>query len=240
MIKHHRPGNVSVARALSKLGYCSRSQAVEIIGQGRLTMDGKTVWNPSLRCFPEKVRFAVDGQSVLAGRYVYIIMNKPLGVVTTRSDERGRKTVYTILGTVGRWVFPVGRLDKDTSGLLILTNDTALGERLTNPASKVPKKYEVRLDRDFNTEDKGKFESGMSVGDETYLPARIRVLGPRQVLVTIREGKNRQLRRMFEAEGYRVVGLERTAVGTLVLGGLERGKWRYLEKEEVQRMIQTT
>ncbi len=210
-----------------------------MVRRGRVTVDGVRVQNPSLRCIPEKVRIEVEGRPVVPRRRVVIMMNKPAGIVTTRSDERGRSTVYTILGELGQWLFPVGRLDKESSGLLLLTNDTVLGEKLTNPDTKVPKHYEVILDREFRDEDGKKFESGMSVGQKRFLPASVQILGARKVSVTIKEGKNRQLRRMFEAAGYRVEGLCRTAVGKLTLRGLEEGKWRYLKHEEIDRMFQT-
>jgi 23S rRNA pseudouridine2605 synthase len=236
MTKYRRSGNVSIARALSKLGYCSRSQAVEMILEGRVRVDGKIMRNPSLRCIPEKARIVIDGRPVRSKPLVYIMMNKPVGVVTTRSDERRRKTVYDILGEVGQWVFPLGRLDKDTSGLLIFSNDNRFGEQLTNPGTKIPKVYEVVLDKDFRIEDKEVFEFGMSVGGEKYLPASVQNLSPRKIRISILEGKNRQIRRMFEGVGYRVQQLVRIAIGDVVLSGLEEGRWRYLSMEEVQRL----
>src|SRR5437867_1000756 len=122
---------VSLARALSKLGCCSRAEAERAIRQGRVALNAEVVRDPSLRCSPDHDLIALDGKPVRQKELVYILMNKPPGVITTRSDERGRPTVYDLLGDIGRWVFPVGRLDKDTSGLLLLTNDNQLGERLT-------------------------------------------------------------------------------------------------------------
>jgi len=239
MRTHPRSGNVSLARALSKLGYCSRSQAAALIREGRVRMGGKTILNPAFRCLPERTRIAVDGHPVAKKENIYIILNKPVGVITTRSDERARKTVYHLLGEVGKWIFPVGRLDKDTSGLLLLTNDNRLGERLTNPDGKIVKKYIAVLDREFVPEDAQKFESGMTIGGTELLPARVRIISPKKISISIREGKNRQVRRMFESSGYRVLSLARIAIGDLVLSDLGQGKWRFLTRGEVRKLMQT-
>ncbi len=151
-VKKHVVRNVSLARALSKLGVLSRSQAEQAIIDKRVSVNGKIIINPSLRCSMDDDRIEIDGKPVRQTSFVYIVMNKPVGIVTTRSDERGRKTVYDLLGDVGQWIFPVGRLDKDSSGLLLFTNDHRLGERLTNPDSKVPKTYIVTLDKPLNRE----------------------------------------------------------------------------------------
>jgi 23S rRNA pseudouridine2605 synthase len=176
---------------------------------------------------------SVDGARVRKPELVYILMNKPAGVVTTRSDERGRATVYDLLGDVGRWVFPVGRLDKETSGLLLFTNDNRLGESLTSPASKAPKTYRVTLDADVAEGDLRVIRAGMRLAGERLLPALAASLGPCEVELTIVEGKNRQIRRMFESLGHRVVALDRTAIGRLRAGSLPPGKWRHLAPDEV-------
>src|SRR5262245_37517761 len=124
---------VSLARVLSKSGHCSRSVAVGYITEGKVRVNGTVVRDPSRRCDPATDRIMVEGINLKSKRHVYIMMHKPAGVVTTRSDERGRPTVYDVMGTGRGWIFPVGRLDKETTGLLILTNDHRLGETLTNP-----------------------------------------------------------------------------------------------------------
>ena len=229
-------GTVSLARALSKLGYCSRSQAIQLILDGRITVHGRVLSNPSYRCIPEKTDIAVDGIPVQKEHYRYIVMNKPIGIVTTRSDERGRNTVYHLLGEIGQWVFPVGRLDKDSSGLLIFTNDTRFGERLTSPETKISKVYEVTVDKDFIPEDRKKFESGISVDGEIFQPATVKILGPRTMRMTIVEGKNRQIRRMCEAVGYRVITLARIKIGGLTVTDLEPGAWRDLTAGEIDKL----
>ena len=142
--------DVSLARALSKLGYCSRSQAVDLITGERVTVNGRIIRNAAFRCNPTGDRIVVDGSPLDEKELIYIILNKPAGVVTTRSDELGRRTIYDLLRDNikhMKWVFPVGRLDKDTSGLLLLTNDNRFGDLLTNPGSKIPKTYEVQLNK---------------------------------------------------------------------------------------------
>ena len=156
---------------------------------------------------------------------------------STRSDERGRQTIYNVLGDVGRWVFPVGRLDKDTSGLLLMTNDTRLGERLTNPNSGIPKTYRVTLDHELSSEDKRMMEKGMLLDGERLKPAIVNHARQTTYDVTIVEGKNRQIRRMYESLGYRVRRLLRTRIGKLELGKLECGKWRYLLAQDLQLLL---
>ncbi len=229
--------NVSLARAISKLGHSSRTQAAEAIGAGRVRVNGTVVRDPSFRCSMSADTIVVDGRVISKRSPVYIAMHKPSGVVTTRSDEMGRKTVYDVLGDAGRWVFPVGRLDRETSGLLLLTNDTRFGERLTNPASKVRKTYQVGLDKSVSDEDLRRIRAGIRVDAARYLPAEIRRTGETSVEMTIVEGKNRQIRRIFEFLGYRVLFLSRRKIGTLSLSSLPSGEWRYLKDSEVRALI---
>ncbi|MGA2622405.1 MAG: pseudouridine synthase [Bacteroidota bacterium] len=233
--------DVSLARALSKLGYCSRTQAVKLIEAGRVAVNGRIVSSPSLRCSLRTDTIEVNGKRSQSKKPIYIIMNKPEGVVTTRSDERGRKTVYDILGDVGQWVFPVGRLDKETSGLLLFTNDHRLGERLTNPRSNVPKSYRVILDKPFSPRHREIFEKGMTLDGEHLRPAEVsqspglqKGAGGHGMELTIFEGKNRQVRRMCEALGYKVLCLTRTKIGRYELTGLKPGDWRRLTPHEVE------
>jgi 23S rRNA pseudouridine2605 synthase len=227
---------VSLARALSKMGFTSRSQGEALILAGRVSVNGRAVRNPSYRCTLPRDAIAVDGARIGRTASVTIALHKPEGVLTTRSDERGRRTVYALLGELSPWVFPVGRLDKETSGLLILTNDTRLGEFLTNPDSKVPKKYLVTLDREFSRADRETVSRGMMLGAESLLPALVRRAGPRAIELTIREGKNRQVRRMCAALGYKVLSLVRTRIGNLALGDLTPGEWKTLSAGEIQAM----
>jgi 23S rRNA pseudouridine2605 synthase len=225
---------VSLARALSKLGFSSRTQAEALIQQGRVRLNGSVCRNPSIRLSLSSDKIAVDGKPVSSRhRVLYIAMHKPSGVVTTRADERRRKTVYDVLGDVGRWVFPIGRLDKETSGLLLFTNDTRFGELLTNPNSRIPKTYRVVLDRPISSSYIRRMEQGMELEGERLRPARIRVVATNACTMTIVEGKNRQIRRMWEQFGYWVLELTRTRIGELRLEDLAPGTWRHLSKTEI-------
>ena len=189
------------------------------------------------RVDPDVDTITVNETRVARKPQVYIVMNKPEGYVTTRTDERGRATVYDLLDKVEEWVFPVGRLDMDSSGLLIFTNDTRFGDKLTSPDSHVPKTYRVLLDIPLKPIHRKQIEEGFVLNGEQLLPVEMRSEKTSDsfwVEMTLHEGKNRQIRRMFESLGYEVKELIRTRVGNFVLGGLERGKWKYLSKEEVE------
>jgi 23S rRNA pseudouridine2605 synthase len=166
------------------------------------------------------------------------LMNKPMDIVTTRSDEMKRKTVYDLLGDFKKYVFPIGRLDKDTTGLVLLTNDNRFGERLTNPQSKISKTYVAKLDKAVKENDLDILRQGVKLDDgyET-LPAILKIIGDRnsktKVEITITEGKNRQIHRMFESVGYKVVALKRIRLGNLNIGSTKLGHWRLLTKSEV-------
>ena len=186
---------------------------------------------------------SVDGARVsdLTERIV-LALHKPAGYVTTRVDPGGRPTVYALLGDVGRWVFPVGRLDRDTSGLLILTNDHRLGQRLTDPGHQVPKTYHVRVEGVPGDDVLRVLREGVPLGDGTLTrPARIRPLGAARdgsawLEIVLTEGKNRQVRRMCAAVGHDVRALVRVKVAGLPLGDLPPGEWRRLPPGDVSRL----
>lgn len=225
---------VSLARVLSKFGVVSRSVGEGWIMAGRVSVNGRTVRNPALRVDPRRDRIAVDGSVVRPFRWFTLAMNKPVGVVTTRSDERGRPTVYGLLPEGLPAVFPVGRLDRESSGLLLFTNDTRLGEGLTSPRGGVPKTYRVVLDRPFRAADVRALGKGMVVDGVEYGPASaVPGPAPEEWLVTITEGKNRQIRRMLDALGYEVRALQRISIGGLSLGALAPGETRVLSAAEV-------
>lgn len=226
---------VTLARALSKFGVASRASAEQIIRAGRVRINGRPAGSPSVWLDPRTDRIDVDGVAIVARRPVYLAMHKPAGYVTTRSDELGRETVYALVPATAGWVFPVGRLDKDTSGLLLLTNDVRWGECITGPEHGIAKTYVVTVDRPLSEADAQTIHRGMVLADGTkLLPARARIdaRNPAVAVLNIREGKNRQVRRMMETLGYRVVALVRTAVGPIALGELPEGATRPVTVEE--------
>jgi 23S rRNA pseudouridine2605 synthase len=234
-----KPKPVSLARALSKLGFTSRSLAEEMIRKGRVRLDGVVEKNPSRRCDPARDSIVVDGARVRSEATICLALHKPAGLVTTRSDERGRPTVYSLLGEHAKWVFPVGRLDKETSGLLLLTNDHRWGEKLTNPRSKIPKTYLVGLDKPLKPDDAALMRKGMTLNGVPLLPAGVRTLEGSMVEMVIREGKNRQIRKMCESLGYAVRSLARTKIGAYTLGSLKPGEVRRLGREEIALCLKT-
>jgi 23S rRNA pseudouridine2605 synthase len=227
---------VTVSRALSKLGIASRSQAAQLIALGKVTVNGKAVHSPNIWVDLKNEKITIDGNAPLRKAKVYLAFNKPAGVVTTRSDELGRQTVYQFFPENMPWLFPVGRLDKDTSGLLLLTNDTRFGDRVTDPRTRIAKKYEVHLNKDLLVSHKCMLELPMTLTEGTKLqPAHVtsRAGTKREYEVTIYEGKNRQIRRAFEHLGYEVVALRRVSIGSIEIGDLKEGEFRALTKSEV-------
>ncbi len=242
----HLKGPVSLARALSKFGVCSRKEAARRIEEGRVTVDGVVCRSPARRIDPVKARVAVDGRRVSDGtERVVLVLHKPAGYLTTRIDPGGRPTVYDLLGDVGRWVFPVGRLDRDTAGLLVMTNDHRLGQRLTDPAHEVPKRYHARVRGVPDAGVLAALAEGVELGrGEVSRPAKVRTLGLDRggrswLEIVLREGRNRQVRRMCAAVGHDVEELVRVQVGSLALGDLAAGEWRRLEPGEVARLVDT-
>jgi 23S rRNA pseudouridine2605 synthase len=228
----------SLPRALSKLGLCSRTQASALIAAGRVTVNGRVARTGTLRVDFGRDRICVDGRAVQGAQPVYLMLNKPRGLVSSASDERGRETVFSLLRDVALpWVSPVGRLDKASEGLLLFTNDSAWAARLLDPASSVEKIYHVQIDR---------------VADESLLQAmtrrvpcpggaaltarRVRVLRTGEkncwLEVVLDEGRNRQIRRLLQALGVGVLRLVRVAIGPLRLGTLPKGGWRMLTPDE--------
>lgn len=225
-----RPSSHNLIRTLSKLGLCSRKQALVHVQAGRVTVNGKCVKDPGYVVRREdKIR--LNGQTASAKPKQYFIFHKPVGCVTTRSDEKGRKTIYDYLGDIGAWIFPVGRLDLDSEGLLILTNDTAFGHKLTEPSFKIPRTYEVWVQGMLTTEDQNKISQGIDIGrGETSQPSKLKIIQAANLVshgeITLTEGKNREVRRMFETLGKPVTRLLRTRFGPYHLGNLKPGTWK--------------
>lgn len=220
----------NLIRTLSKLGLCSRSQALVHVQAGRVTVNGKVVTDPgySVRAHD---KILLNGEAARAQAKRYFLFYKPAGCVTTRNDEKGRKTIYDFLGEIGSWVFPVGRLDQDSEGLLVLTNDTAYGNQLTDPAFEVPRTYEVWVNGMLTEEDQHRTARGLEIGQgersqRTHLKIIRAELPVSHAEVTLTGGKNREVRRMFEALGKPVTRLLRTRFGPFALGKMEPGTWK--------------
>lgn len=232
---------VTLPRALSKLGYCSRTQAETLISAGRVTVNGRTVTDPSTWVDLERSQFAVDDIAISAEEKLYFMLNKPRGLVTTRDDPEGRPTVYDCLRDVdARHLAPVGRLDKASEGLLLFTNDTVLAQALLDPVSHVGKVYHVQVDRIMDHEQFGRMERGIIDDGELLTASMARLLrsGDRNswIEVELKEGRNRQIRRMLEALGIECLRLVRVAFGDIALGDLPKGAVRPLTEAEILRL----
>ena len=231
-------GKVPLERALSKLGVASRSQTRDWVREGRLQVNGRTVRDPMFQVSPEKDRFTVDGKLMSKDEWLAIMLNKPGSVVTTASDEKGRRTVFDLLPPEFRTLHPVGRLDMASTGLLILTNDTRLSSWLTDPANAVLRTYIVTVSGNFTAEDLRKASAGLMDDGELLKPAGVTLRKASQreshLTVELTEGKNRELRRLFKALGHEVTRLKRVAFGPLRLGELQPGQFRRLTREEVR------
>jgi pseudouridine synthase len=235
----------TLERFLSKAGAGSRTEAREWIVAGRVAVDGTIAREPLRRLDPARDRVTLDGRDVRPAAKVYILLHKPKGYVTTRRDPAGRPTVFDLLRAAKPappgatpYLFPVGRLGRDTSGLLLLTNDSAFAERVTDPRHKVPKTYHVKASTRLTGEQLDRLRRGIALKDGPTGPAqvaRLRDPGGKTVFeITITEGRNRQVRRMVKALGAKVIRLERTAIGPLRLGSLPPGHSRPLTPQEVR------
>lgn len=227
-------------RVLSKAGLGSRSDARKWIGDGRVQVNGKRVQNPEQWVDLERDRVTLDGRPVRAQERRYIVLYKPKGYITSYGDPDGRPTVYDLVKDLGVWLVPVGRLDQDTSGLLLMTNDTQFAEAVMNPEFKVPKTYLVKCSTILPDESLEVLRHGVELSDGPTRPAIVRRLRDSgkytHLEITITEGRNRQVRRMIEAAGSKVLKLVRTAIGDLEIAGLEIGKYRDLTPEERKRL----
>ena len=230
----------TLERVLSKAGLGSRTEARQWIGAGRVRVNGKLIQTPDHWVDLVRDRVTLDGKPVQNAAKVYLLLYKPKGYLTTYKDPEGRPTIYDLLGEVEQWVSPVGRLDLDTSGLLLLTNDTAFAERVTNPDFKVPKTYLVKTASRLSDEDLDRLRQGLDLKDGPTQPAAVirqRDAGSHTFLeITITEGRNRQVRRMIEAVDSRVLKLVRVAIGPIRIGALAIGKHRPLTPSELETL----
>ncbi|MFM8567341.1 MAG: pseudouridine synthase [Gemmatimonadota bacterium] len=235
-------GTVGLARALSKLGRCSRAEGERLIRAGRVRVGGQVVTDPLRRVHPETAAISVDGVTVDRAASVYLVLNKPRGLVTTRDDPQARATVYDCVDDASLpFVAPVGRLDKASEGLLLLTNDTRWAARLTDPAAHVDKTYHVQVAGLPDDAVLARLRAGVDelATGERLTAKRIDLLraGSRSshwLEIVLDEGRNRQIRRLLAVEGLEVKRLIRVAIGTLALGDLPKGAWRHLTPSEVR------
>ena len=222
---------------MAECGIASRRKSEELIAAGKVKVNG-AVAHIGDKVDPKKDNVSVDGRKVTANREsVYIMLHKPRGYITTMSDEMDRKCVAELVADVGTRVYPVGRLDKDSEGLLLLTNDGEFANNMTHPSKHVPKTYRVTIRPDITDEQITKFMSGIMIDGKMTLPADVEILTkePGRVVmeVTICEGRNRQIRKMCEELGLEVARLKRVSVGPVKLGMLKPGKWRSLTPQEI-------
>jgi|SRR5579872_4010605 len=227
-------------RALSKAGLGSRTEARSWIGEGRVSVNGRVIQTPDHWVDLERDKIALDGKPIRESEKVYLLLYKPKGYLATYKDPENRPTVYDLIQDQKSFVFPVGRLDLDSSGLLLMTNDSALAEQLTNPDYKVAKTYLVKSATVLSDEQLDRLRKGVELSDGPTKPAivkRLRESGKRSFLeITITEGRNRQVRRMLEAVDSKVLKLVRTAIGPLEIGELVIGKYRLLTRAEVDSL----
>jgi len=228
-----------LAKYLAHSGVASRRAAEKLIVNGRVSVAGKTVTDPA-RDVDESSGVAVDGGPVKPESHVVYALNKPPRVVSTAKDPGGHPTVVSLVPSERR-LYPVGRLDFDSTGLILLTNDGELANRLMHPRYEVPKTYRVQVSPSPVSESSlTKLRQGVELEDGPTAPASVRRLAPARIEITIREGRNRQVKRMFEAVGHRVEALQRVAFGPLRLAGLEQGAYRRLTPAEIERLRKST
>jgi pseudouridine synthase len=225
-----------VARWLAKYGLMSRSEAERSVAAGRVSVNGKVTTNPDRPCHPERDKIAVDGKPLRPARRVFLAMHKPAGCITAASDPCDRPTVHDLLPPGTARVQAVGRLDLDTSGLLLFTNDSEFAARITDGKGGVEKVYVARVRGRLSQAALRRFETGIDLDGKPTLPARLKVLESDErstlVEVTITEGRNRQVRRMWDSLGHPVLDLHRTRIGPISLGDLAPGRTRAISEFE--------
>ena len=218
---------VSLNRALSKLGILSRAQATEAIRAGRVKVDGRVITDPATNVVPKRVRITLDGQRRTGAEWRTILFHKPRGVVTTRRDPEGRRTIYDVIGPPASGLVAVGRLDLATSGVLLLTTDTRLAHRIADPANAVPRVYVVTVRGRVTDEEAAQLDAVSVV---------VRKASHRETHLTVelRRGRNREVRKLFESIGHEVTRLKRVRFGGLELGDLAPGEWKDLTRTDVE------
>lgn len=229
-------GQVPLERALSKLGVASRSQTKQWIEAGRIAVNGRVIINPAFPVVPETACITIDGKPTARAAACTIMLYKPRGFVTTRSDEKGRKTVYDLLPAHYQHLHPVGRLDMATTGLLLMTTDTQLSNFLTDPENEIPRVYAVSVAGRISDDEIERLSRGIQDKGQVLKTSSITLRKASNkeshLIVELTEGKNREIRRMFEALGTEVTSLKRIAFGKLKLGTLEPGQFREINVKD--------
>jgi 23S rRNA pseudouridine2605 synthase len=231
-------GRTGLARALSKMGYCSRSAAQKLITDGQVSVNGRTARDPEKSVRLDTDQIQVARTKISGANKTYLMMNKPRGLVTSAHDEKGRPTIYSLLATNQQWLAPVGRLDKASEGLLLLTNDSQWGARITSPESHVPKTYHVQVAARVEGGLIERLIAGVRERGELLRVKKAALLRSGQkncwIEIVLEEGRNRHIRRMFSALDIEVLRLVRVAIGNLQLGDLAKGKVRDLTADELK------
>lgn len=230
-----------LARAMSKLGFCSRSRAAELIRMGKVSVNRVVRKNPEFPVILGRDVVVMDDESINQAKQVYVMLNKPRGLVTSASDELGRETVYACFqGAKLPHLSPVGRLDKASEGLLLFTNDNTWADRITNPATHIDKTYHVQIGGLVDDSLLTRFKTGIEDNGELLSAKKVTILrtGEKNTWLefTLDEGRNRHIRRLLDAFGIEVLRLVRVAVGSLTLGNLPKGKWRELTPREARQL----
>ena len=227
-----------IAKFMAAAGVASRRKLEELIRKGMVKVNGSYVYNPATNVNPEIDQIYVSGRKIqIPDEKIYIMLNKPLGCVSTCADDKGRRTVLDYIKGIDQRIYPIGRLDFTTEGLLLLTNDGDLANKLMHPSHEVSKRYYVVVDSYVSPEEIKQLEHGVVIEGGKTAPARIKVMnaqeGRTELTIIIHEGRNRQVRHMFETIDKRVVFLKRISVGDINLGPLKKGEYRFLTKEEI-------
>lgn len=231
-------------KVLAQAGVASRRNSEVLITQGRVSVNGETVRELGVKVDPERDEIRVDGKLIQQEEYVYLLLYKPTGYITSLHDPEGRKVVTQLLKGVKQRVYPVGRLDFDTSGLLLLTNDGRLAHQIAHPSFQMDKVYQAWVRGVPDKGDLAQLANGVLLEDGMTAPAQAKLItadhkqGKALLQLTIHEGRNRQVRRMCEAVGHPVLSLKRIGLGFLTLDGLEPGSYRHLRQAEVKRLYQ--
>lgn len=230
---------VRLDKFLSNAGVLSRRGIKQLLKKEQLTVNGKRATTSGTRIDPIKDIVLLNGKRIKKPGFVYFLLNKPMGIISTTADEFSRDSVVSLIDTTAR-IYPVGRLDKDTHGLLILTNDGELTHKLTHPRYHVPKVYRLIIEGKVRPQQVEAFHKGVLLSDGITLPAQTQVLSEKEgkttLLVTLHEGRNRQIRRMCETVGMQLLDLERISFGPLKLGNLAVGNYRKLTKEDIEKL----